>query len=102
MVQDNRPPNYQVLVGLLAAVGGSLLLGAKNRALASTNAELDRALINEQEERARADVRSTLALDAFKKQIFDANTLLASLPGTQGLRKQNVELAIKGLQQSCP
>ena len=114
-----------LLVGLVASLGGSALLDAKNQELGRTNTRLDeantelvatntrldeaktkleQALTNEKTQRRVADDRTrlantrfTLALEAFKTQVFDANRLLENRPGTQELRKAIMAQAVAGL-----
>jgi serine/threonine-protein kinase len=116
-----------LLVGLLGSLGGSVLLGAKNRELERTNNRLDEAntelistntrldeaktslegaLSRERSERRRADNRTrladqrfTVALDAFNRQVVAAHTLLSKRPGTAELRKAIMGEAVEGLQK---
>jgi serine/threonine-protein kinase len=81
-----------VLMGMMAVGFGALLLGEKNR-------ELSKALSGERRERQRADDRFTIALDAFKQQVFDAEQLLVDRPGMQDLRKAMMKRAVEGLEK---
>ena len=102
-----------LLVGLLAALGGSALLDAKNRDLKNANTRLDvantqlaQALADARAARRRADERTrlanerfALALETFKQQVFDVNRILESRSGTQELRKTILARAVVDLQK---